>query len=1005
MLYKILASKFTVNKYIKESEDLVEVNTVSDNYSINTLSTMTNNTAANFETQEGVASQEVDLLMEKKIINILLERVGTFDKTVSNFKSVVHSVSILLEHILRLSTRNVVEEAESEPSVEVSEEEYGEEYDSESEATESMNEESNQMEIIVDEYSQSEDQGILFSRVFDIEEQHGNRTLDHVYHDPGDYRHSMQILDNIIQLSKLEREDTEFLKQYGIASVMRRWLIEFRLFKESVDFLDLISNRVGKALEGKLLTESEYYQEAKAPLPQEQEPSNSNICTFQEGCVCPECTNISEESQIGDYNGEYPAFDPSVLNSLPEDILREVIQTFYEERRSTSTLYTPVNTNFFNSLNEMPRMIFEEEEMRHRENCFISFEEEPKNDEESADKERFASQRDNPPLFDPKLLDKVLNIFYFKNSVNKRITFTFLDSLCCNEKIRSEAMEKILNILYHSAMGEEYIVVEDDDFLLKRNLEILNYLFSVHDDYILYFCKSEKGFNLIFDSLAKKKFIEEFLSLIINLGFIFCYDKNEFDYKLLRLDGFLSIIGENIPEENFECVTEFIALSVKCFVDEYIRFFFDSALKECNILNENLYNTEVYYGSQKRLYRFCRCLLEVVMEARNGTLKTAYYEGLKQLQRHGLWANFFDLLKGNKDRSFIISFIYTFEAFFIIRKLRLEKGFTELIEYEGAGLMSTKNICLAELMKKDELSTGDASQNENEDKSPGTSTSCENGVCDCYGNMEFDMFFRSVVEEHKECFNTLVEYSISSLIASFNLLLFMSVLNFNNKRSFLRYQINLSRKNVGSCTLSVERQNIFEDSYAQVMSKSVEEFKIQRTQIKFINEEGVDVGGLTREWFTILSREMVNPDYALFTPSSDEKVTYSINKSSNINPGHLMYSKFVGKIVAKSILEDKLLDVHFTRPFYKHILNKKCDLSDLESVDLDFYRSLMWMKNNPIDNVLDLMFSIDYDEFGRNKFVDLKENGRNIAVTDSNKDEYIDLIIGYKLVKGTERQI
>lgn len=85
-------------------------------------------------------------------------------------------------------------------------------------------------------------------------------------------------------------------------------------------------------------------------------------------------------------------------------------------------------------------------------------------------------------------------------------------------------------------------------------------------------------------------------------------------------------------------------------------------------------------------------------------------------------------------------------------------------------------------------------------------------------------------------------------------------------------------------------------------------------------EEGQDAGGLLREWYIIISREIFNPMYALFATSPGDRVTYTINPSSHCNSNHLSYFKFVGRIIAKAIYDNKLLECYFTRSFYKHIL-------------------------------------------------------------------------------------
>ena len=87
-------------------------------------------------------------------------------------------------------------------------------------------------------------------------------------------------------------------------------------------------------------------------------------------------------------------------------------------------------------------------------------------------------------------------------------------------------------------------------------------------------------------------------------------------------------------------------------------------------------------------------------------------------------------------------------------------------------------------------------------------------------------------------------------------------------------------------------------------------------------EEGQDAGGLLREWYLIISREIFNPNYALFQISPGDRVTYTISPSSHCNSNHLSYFKFVGRIIAKAIYDNKLLECYFTRSFYKHVLGQ-----------------------------------------------------------------------------------
>ena len=51
---------------------------------------------------------------------------------------------------------------------------------------------------------------------------------------------------------------------------------------------------------------------------------------------------------------------------------------------------------------------------------------------------------------------------------------------------------------------------------------------------------------------------------------------------------------------------------------------------------------------------------------------------------------------------------------------------------------------------------------------------------------------------------------------------------------------------------------------------------------------------------------------------------------------------------------------------------------------------LCFFRDNPIEGVLDLTFTVEEDKFGELVEIELKENGKNIPVTDDNKKEYIE---------------
>ena len=156
--------------------------------------------------------------------------------------------------------------------------------------------------------------------------------------------------------------------------------------------------------------------------------------------------------------------------------------------------------------------------------------------------------------------------------------------------------------------------------------------------------------------------------------------------------------------------------------------------------------------------------------------------------------------------------------------------------------------------------------------------------------------------------------------------------------------------------------------------------------------------------YTILAREIFNPNYALFT--AIDSVTFQPNPYSAINPEHLDYFKFVGRIIGKSLCDGQLLDVHFTRTFYKHILGLPVNYHDLEAIEPEYYKSLKQLLEHSLEDIgLELTFSSEINTFGQIFCEDLIENGRNIPVTDINKHLYVELMAHHRTTTAIRKQI
>eukprot|EP01084_Bolivina_argentea_P213037 361971_1 len=296
-------------------------------------------------------------------------------------------------------------------------------------------------------------------------------------------------------------------------------------------------------------------------------------------------------------------------------------------------------------------------------------------------------------------------------------------------------------------------------------------------------------------------------------------------------------------------------------------------------------------------------------------------------------------------------------------------------------------------------------------------------------------YFLSFTDKHRNIFNLLIAHKPRLLIGTGNDHSFGSknvsttrgafaaliwhpqrVLDFDNKKMFLRDELKRIKQRQLLCEMptaahpsrvriAVRRNKLFADAFSQIKLWTRREL-MSRLSVKFLGEDGVDAGGLTREFYQAMSGEMFNPDYSLFLPTNDNKCVFQPNINSGYtNPSHLDDFKFVGLMCAKAIYDEQVLDAYFTRSFLKHALGIIPNWHDLQSLDFQHYKNLKWMINNPINNVIFETFVAHIDQFGRKSTIELKECGDTIDVTDSNKKEYVKLIADFKMTTQIKKQI
>jgi hypothetical protein len=160
--------------------------------------------------------------------------------------------------------------------------------------------------------------------------------------------------------------------------------------------------------------------------------------------------------------------------------------------------------------------------------------------------------------------------------------------------------------------------------------------------------------------------------------------------------------------------------------------------------------------------------------------------------------------------------------------------------------------------------------------------------------------------------------------------------------------------------LNLRRTDLLSDAFDKLLTVDANSLRKQQLEVNFVGEDGLDFGGVSKEMFYLISRELFNPYYGLFEYSAN---TYSVQISSmsKFVDNSLKWMELSGRILGLALLHSCLIDTFFTKAFYKMLLGMSYTLEDLKSMDIQFYNSLKWIRDNPVTTDMDLTFSTTID--------------------------------------------
>ncbi|XP_076252231.1 ubiquitin protein ligase E3A isoform X2 [Rhynchophorus ferrugineus] len=206
--------------------------------------------------------------------------------------------------------------------------------------------------------------------------------------------------------------------------------------------------------------------------------------------------------------------------------------------------------------------------------------------------------------------------------------------------------------------------------------------------------------------------------------------------------------------------------------------------------------------------------------------------------------------------------------------------------------------------------------------------------------------------------------------------------------------------------LKVRRDNIIDDALVELEMISMENPNDLKKQlvVEFEGEQGIDEGGVSKEFFQLVIEEIFNPDYAMFTMQNETQTVWFNPTSFEISAQFTL----IGIVLGLAIYNNVILAVNFPMVLYRKLMGRKGSFEDLLDWNPVLYNSLKQMleyTESDFEDVFMQTFSISYqDVFGTVINYDLLDKGDKIPVTQENKYEFVDLYADFLLNKSVEKQ-
>lgn len=198
----------------------------------------------------------------------------------------------------------------------------------------------------------------------------------------------------------------------------------------------------------------------------------------------------------------------------------------------------------------------------------------------------------------------------------------------------------------------------------------------------------------------------------------------------------------------------------------------------------------------------------------------------------------------------------------------------------------------------------------------------------------------------------------------------------------------------------VRRDHIVEDSLEALQRASAADLR-KPLRVAFAGEEGIDEGGVRKEWFQLLVKEIFDPKYGMFHLDEATRAYWFRRESDE-----RLYFNLMGTLLGMAIYNGIILDLHFPSVVYKLLMGEAVQFDDLAEVDQAMHAGFKQLLafDGDVADVYDRTFEAEFSVFGAPATAPLVPHGDAIALTNANRHAYVRYYARHVLIDSVHEQ-